>query len=183
LRDREPCGVLDVFGRILAALAIGPAVSLKSFAYGPAWTPANWNLELTFVFVGCVVGFVWMLYRLKARNGEEESSQFFVLRIPFFGRNNTLRFHIAHPQTVKLLVRSHHAQPGIRLSFTTFPNRQLRQVHIGPPGGRLRRCFAIHLHGSLFLAFAIPVGRVVGIVVVAVPVAGRGFSVAIQQGL
>jgi hypothetical protein len=59
----NPANIGIIITQILAAMAIGPAVSLGMFGYGPGWSLFHWNRALTFVFIGSLPLFVWMLRR------------------------------------------------------------------------------------------------------------------------
>ncbi len=52
-----------IFIQTLQALAIGPAVSFWLFVYGPGRTLLGWNRELTYIFLGCLPLFSWLIFR------------------------------------------------------------------------------------------------------------------------
>ena len=141
---------------ILAALVIGPAVSLALFWQGPSWTFSHWNAELTVVFLGCLVILFFILSRSKLGFLEEETAGSFQIRLRAFGRALDRRFRVAHPRTAKLLV----AAPvmlslAYAFSFTHFPPTvafgRLTSVHLAAAfGGALFFAGLV----SLFLSYA-----------------------------
>jgi hypothetical protein len=118
----SPVHIVLIIGQILASLAIGPAVSLGIFGYGPGWTLLHWNRALTFVFLGCLPFFVWMLSRQKGAFPEDKNNQPSVFHYKIFGHEKRHRISIPYPQTFKLIIAA-LSMLGLAygLSFTHFP--------------------------------------------------------------
>lgn len=56
-----------ISAKIEAAMVIGPVVSMAAFAYGPAWVLCHWNRDLTIVFAGCIIPFLWIAGQLNSQ--------------------------------------------------------------------------------------------------------------------
>ena len=65
--ESTPANLPVVLVDTLKALAIGPAVSLGLFVYGPSRTLLNWEGSLTLVFMGCLIPIAWILSRRGSR--------------------------------------------------------------------------------------------------------------------
>ena len=144
----SPAQIVLTFSQILASLAIGPVVSLGIFGYGPGWTLLHWNRTLTFVFLGCLPFFAWILSRQKIGFLKEKNSQPSVLHYRIFGHEKSCRISIPHPQTWKLIITA-LIMLGLAygLSFTHFPPTALygrsTSVHLAATfgGALLFACF------------------------------------------
>ncbi len=140
---------------IIAAMGIGPATSLAMFWQGPSWTLLHWNRELTFVFVGCLIMFAWVLWRSRSGFLESEIPGSFQVR-PLSGGREARRCTISRPQTARLLVTS-LVMLGLAyaFSFTHYPPTatygRLTSVHLAAAfgGALLFACLV-----SLFLSLA-----------------------------
>ena len=131
----SPEHIVITLGKILVALAMGPSVSLAMFAIGPGRTLLHWNRDLTFVFLGCLAIFAWMVSRLKTGILEEKINISSAFHIKIFDRQKTLRFSFPYPQTIKLLFTSLVMLClAYGFSFTHFP-----------PTARYGRMTSVHL--------------------------------------
>ena len=152
----SPANIGLILTYILASLAIGPAVSLGMFGYGPGWTLLHWNLPLTLVFLGCLPLFTWMLFRQKMGFQEEKNTQPSIIHYKLFGVEKSNRISIPYPQTFKLILTALiMLSLAYGLSFTHFPPTvlvgRLTSVHLAAAFGGALLCACL---GRLWLAFA-----------------------------
>ena len=114
--------VVVISKQILAALVIGPAVSLSTFWQGPIWIYFHWNRELTDVFWLSLLACVSLLTRTPDPSAEPGAGGPSLVQVPSFGGPKEPRFRLPHSDTLKLLLTGLiMLSLAYGLSFTHFP--------------------------------------------------------------
>ncbi len=106
----------------LAAMGIGPAVSLYLFAYSLGWTLLHWTLQLTPVFAACLLPFAFLLiWTRRAVTGMKDTS-IVRLNCKIFGLERSLTVTAPQAETLRLLLTGLVMLAlAYGLSFTHFP--------------------------------------------------------------
>lgn len=166
----SPANLVTTVSHILAALAIGPAVSMSVFWSGPQWTLPHWNRELTYVFLGCLPVLAWTLIRAAARADKEDTGRPLLPRSKLVDQQKPLDFAGPRAQSIRIpLTALIMLSLAYGLSFTHFPPTvtygRLTSVHLAAAfGGALLFAWI----SGLFLTFAQSHRfRIVGIAIVA----------------
>ncbi len=130
----------------IQSLAIGPAVSLWMFAYGPGRTFLHWNRELTYVFLASLPLFFLLFHRIN-RSTQSET----LIPDPDIAETPTRNTHTAY--------RSILDSPPTRLMIASLVMLSLAYAHSFthfPPTTLYGRMTSVHMAaafgGSIFFA-------------------------------
>jgi hypothetical protein len=107
---------------IAGGVLIGPAISLALFFYGPIRMLFHWNLQLSIVFVACLVFFIWVLRQLTIDTLDKKNDHQIAFRSKVFTYNGTVQIPAVYSRTAKLFLTA-VIMFGLAyiLSFTHFP--------------------------------------------------------------
>jgi hypothetical protein len=127
-----------IITRTLAAMVIGPAVSLSLFGIGPAWTLSNWRPELSWIFLGSLPAFAWVLRRVRFGVAEDKTKSRLAPGPAKVSRGGFHPFSIPAGRMPRLLLAS-FVMVGLAygLSFTHYP-----------PTAQVGRATSVHLAAS-----------------------------------